>query len=92
MTAKAPPKRAEAFEWTWRGAHLPGAVTRQGTGPHALLICGEETPRKSGAKMEALAAAAGVTPTVLPHGKLGLHEEFAGDATAAIPDRASMIE
>jgi len=42
--------------------------------------------------MEALAAAAGVTPTVLPHGKLGLHEEFAGDATAAIPDRASMIE
>jgi len=48
MTAKAPPKRAEAFEWTWRGAHLPGALTRQGTGPHALLIWGEETPPEIG--------------------------------------------
>lgn len=89
MTAKAPPKRAEAFEWTWRGAHLPGALTRQGTGPHALLIWGEETPRKSGAKMEALAAAAGVTPTVLPYGKLGLHEEFAGDVAQAVFERPS---
>jgi len=92
MTAKAPPRRDEAFEWTWCAAHLPGALTRQGTGPRALLIWGEERPRKSKAKMEALAAAAGVMPTVLPHGKLGLHEEFAGDAAAAIFDRASMIE
>lgn len=92
MTAKAPPRRDETFEWTWRGQHLPCALTRQGTGPRALLIWGEETPRKSKAKMGALAAAAGVTPTVLPHGKLGLHEEFAGDATAAIFDRTAMIE
>ena len=42
------------------------------------MIWGAETPRKSKATMAALAKAAGVTPTLLSHGKLGLHEEFAG--------------
>jgi hypothetical protein len=48
------------------------------------MVWGAETPRKSKAEMEALAKAAGVTPTVLPHGKLGLHDEFADDVSAAI--------
>ena len=39
------------------------------------LIWGEETPHKSKAMMEALSEASGVVPTVLPRGKLGLHEE-----------------
>jgi len=56
------------------------------------MIWGAETPRKSKAEMEALAAAAGVTPTVLPHGKLGLHEEFADDVAAAILGQAAEIE
>jgi len=56
------------------------------------MIWGAQTPRKSKAEMEALAAAAGVTPTVLPHGKLGLHEEFAGDVSAAILGQAAEIE
>lgn len=56
------------------------------------MIWGAETPRKSKAEMEALAAAAGVTPTVLPHGKLGLHEEFADDVAAAILEQRADIE
>jgi len=46
-----------------------------------LLAAG---PRLIGA---ALAAAARVMPTVLPCGKLGLNEEFAGDVALAIVDR-----
>jgi len=53
------------------------------------MIWGEETPRKSKAEMEALAVAAEVTPTVLPYGKLGLHEEFAGDVAQAVFERPS---
>ena len=53
------------------------------------MIWGAETPRKSKAEMDALAAAAGVTPTVLPHGKLGVHEEFAGDVADAILGQAA---
>ena len=56
------------------------------------MIWGAETPRKSKAEMAALAAAAGVTPTVLPHGKLGLHEEFAGHVADAILGQAAEIE
>ena len=48
------------------------------------FIWGEETPRKSKAEMTALAKAAQSTPTVLPSGKLALHEEFAGDVTKLI--------
>ena len=104
MTAKAPARRDETFEWTWGWEELACALTRQGTGPTAALaaaamprgrvqmIWGEETPRKPKAKMEALAAAAGVTPTVLPQRKLGSHQEFADDVAAAISDRAATIE
>jgi len=56
------------------------------------MIWGAETPRKSKAEMEALAATTGVTPTVLPHGKLGLHEEFAGDVAASILGKTANIE
>jgi len=59
---------------------------------HLQMIWGAETPRKSKAEMEALAAAAGVTPTVLPRGKLGLHEEFADDVSAAILGQAADIK
>ena len=48
------------------------------------MIWGEETPRKSRAAMAALAKAAGVTPTLLSQGKLGLHEEFADDVAQTI--------
>jgi pimeloyl-ACP methyl ester carboxylesterase len=45
-----------------------------------LLIFGAETPPKSRAEMEALAALPGVRSVRLPHGKLSVHEEFP-DAT-----------
>lgn len=48
------------------------------------LIWGAEAPPKSRAEMEALAGATGIRPAVLPHGKLGLHEEFPAEVAAAI--------
>ena len=48
------------------------------------MIWGEETPRKSKAEMAAMAAAATIAPTVLPRGKLAIHEEFAGDVAQPI--------
>ena len=48
------------------------------------LIWGEETPHKSKAMMEALSEASGVVPTVLPRGKLGLHEEFVTQVSQAL--------
>jgi pimeloyl-ACP methyl ester carboxylesterase len=45
-----------------------------------LLIYGAETPPKSRAEMEALAAVPGVRTARLPRGKLAVHEEFP-DAT-----------
>ena len=48
------------------------------------LIWGEETPQKSKAMMEALSEASGVVPTVLPCGKLGLHEEFVTQVSQAL--------
>lgn len=48
------------------------------------LVWGAETPPKSKAEMGMLAAAAQVSPTVLPHGKLGVHEEFAAEVAEAI--------
>lgn len=58
-------------------------------GDRLQLIWGDETPRKSKAEMAALAAAAGVAPTILPLGKLGLHEEFAVDVAQAFLDSKS---
>ena len=48
------------------------------------LIWGDETPHKSKAAMAQLAEAAGVKPTILQRGKLGLHEEFSSEVAKAI--------
>ena len=45
-----------------------------------LLVYGAETPPKSRAEMEALAAVPGIRTARLPQGKLAVHEEFP-DAT-----------
>jgi pimeloyl-ACP methyl ester carboxylesterase len=45
-----------------------------------LLVYGAETPPRSRAEMEALAAVPGIRTTRLPQGKLAVHEEFP-DAT-----------
>jgi pimeloyl-ACP methyl ester carboxylesterase len=49
-----------------------------------LLIYGADTPPRSRAEMEALAAVPGVRAVVLPRGKLALHEEFPDATHAAI--------
>jgi pimeloyl-ACP methyl ester carboxylesterase len=54
-------------------------LARRASAP-MLLIYGAETPPKSRAEMEALAAVAGVRTVRLPQGKLSVHEEFP-DAT-----------
>jgi pimeloyl-ACP methyl ester carboxylesterase len=41
-----------------------------------LVIYGAHTPRRSRAEMEALAALPAIASTVLPDGKLAVHEEF----------------
>ena len=45
-----------------------------------LVVYGAETPPKSRAEMEALAAVPGIRTARLPQGKLAVHEEFP-DAT-----------
>ena len=45
-------------------------------GEPLLVACGGETPPKSRAEMDALAALPGVQSFVAPQGKLGFHEEF----------------
>ena len=45
-----------------------------------LLVYGAETPPRSRAEMEALAAVGGIRTARLPRGKLAVHEEFP-DAT-----------
>lgn len=51
-----------------------------------LVIFGEETPPRSRAEMEALAALPNVDLQRLPRGRLGLHEEFADEVAAlALP-------
>lgn len=50
----------------------------------SLIIYGEETPRRSRAEMEALAALPNVRTTVLARGKLSVHEEFPQQTAAAI--------
>jgi pimeloyl-ACP methyl ester carboxylesterase len=49
-----------------------------------LLVYGAETPPRSRAEMEALAALPGVRTERLTRGKLSVHEEFPGDVYAAI--------
>jgi len=50
-------------------------VARRAATP-ILLLYGAETPPKSRAEMEALAAVPGIRTVRLPHGKLSVHEEF----------------
>jgi pimeloyl-ACP methyl ester carboxylesterase len=56
------------------------ALARRAATP-ILLVYGAETPPRSRAEMEALAALPGIRSARLPRGKLAVHEEFA-DATA----------
>ncbi len=49
-----------------------------------LLVYGAETPPRSRAEMEALAALPRVRTERLPRGKLSVHEEFSDDVYAAI--------
>jgi hypothetical protein len=49
-----------------------------------LLVYGAETPEKSRAEMEALAALPHVRTALLPAGKLGVHEEFADPVAAPL--------
>jgi len=54
-------------------------LARRATAP-ILVVSGAETPPKSRAEMEALAALPGIRTARLPQGKLAVHEEFP-DAT-----------
>ena len=38
MTGTAPARHDETFDWAWNGQDLTCALTRQGTGPRALLL------------------------------------------------------
>jgi pimeloyl-ACP methyl ester carboxylesterase len=49
-----------------------------------LTVYGEQTPRRSRAEIEALAAVSGVSSLVLPLGKLSFYEEFPDVTAAAI--------
>jgi pimeloyl-ACP methyl ester carboxylesterase len=49
-----------------------------------LVIYGAETPPRSRAEMEAIAALPGVQVARLPRGKLSVHEEFSDDVTKAL--------
>jgi pimeloyl-ACP methyl ester carboxylesterase len=58
-------------------------LARRTTAP-ILLVYGAETPPRSRAEMEALAALPNVRTVQLPRGKLGVHEEFPDAAVEAI--------
>ena len=49
-----------------------------------LVVFGADTPRRSRAEMEALAARPNLRALRLPHGKLAVHEEFAADVAQAL--------
>jgi pimeloyl-ACP methyl ester carboxylesterase len=49
-----------------------------------LMVYGAETPPKSRAEMEALAAVPGIRVACLPRGKLALHEEFPDAVAEAV--------
>jgi len=58
-------------------------LARRAAGP-ILLVYGAETPPKSRAEMEALAAVPGIRTARLAQGKLAVHEEFPDATFAAI--------
>src|SRR6478672_6995429 len=58
-------------------------VARRAGAP-ILLVYGADTPPKSRAEMEALAAVSGVRTARLPRGKLAVHEEFPDTTLSAI--------
>jgi len=58
--------------------------TARGVIDPILLVYGAETPEKSKAEMEALAALPNVRTALLPAGKLGVHEEFADPVAATL--------
>jgi pimeloyl-ACP methyl ester carboxylesterase len=60
------------------------ALARRAAAP-ILMVYGAETPPRSRAEMEALAALPGIRSVRLPRGKLAVHEEFP-DATAEAVD------
>jgi hypothetical protein len=49
-----------------------------------LAIYGAETPARSRAEIEALAALPGIQVGRLPRGKLAVHEEFPDDVTEVL--------
>ncbi len=53
-------------------------------GAPILLVYGSQTPPKSCAEMQALAAVPGVQSVVTPHGKLAVHEEFADEVAPSL--------
>lgn len=53
-------------------------------GKPSLVVYGAETPKRSRTEMEALATFPNVRTTVLPRGKLSVHEEFPEQTAAAI--------
>ncbi|HEY2229376.1 MAG TPA: alpha/beta hydrolase [Xanthobacteraceae bacterium] len=55
-----------------------------GAGAPILLVYGAETPPRSLAEIEALAALPGVQTARLARGKLAVHEEFPDDVAAAV--------
>lgn len=59
------------------------ALARRAAAP-ILLVYGAETPPRSLAEMEALAALPGIRSVRLPRGKLALHEEFPDAVAEAI--------
>jgi pimeloyl-ACP methyl ester carboxylesterase len=59
------------------------SAARQATIP-MLTIYGEQTPRRSRAEIECLAAISGMRSVRLPAGKLAMHEEFPDEVATAI--------
>ncbi len=55
-----------------------------GAGMPIMLVYGSETPRRSLAEIEALAALAGVQAARLPRGKLSVYEEFPDEVAAVL--------
>jgi pimeloyl-ACP methyl ester carboxylesterase len=60
------------------------AARSVGSADPMLIVWGGDTPPRSRAEMEALAAVPGARRAVLPRGKLSVHEEFPADVADAI--------
>lgn len=61
------------------------AATR--AGEDVLMLQGRDTPPKSKAEMDALAALPNVTPVAMPKGKLSFYEEFPDETARVLIDR-----